>query len=88
MHAHLSRAPASLASAPPRPPHHNFVADAGPGCVIAHAPPPPCALGRERIDPRDSPRDAVFPALAVIPADGTLSVVNASTVHLVRYVTA
>ena len=82
-----SRAPASSACAPPRPPHHNFVADAGPGCVIAHDASPPWALGRERIDPRDYPRDVVFPDLAVNPEDGTLSVVNASSVHRVCYVT-
>ena len=74
-----SRAPASSASAPPRLPHHNFVADAGPGCVIAHDASPPWALGRERIDPRDYPRDVVFPDLAVNPEDRTLSVVNASS---------
>ena len=66
---------------------HNFVPDAGPGCVIAHGVGVEWALGSEKIDPRDYDRDAVFPDLAVDPETGTLSVVNATNTSRVAYVT-
>ena len=77
------------APAPPSPTRpHNFVRDAGPGCVIAHVPeggagaasslrPPPWALGAERVRLRDYPPGTTFPDLAVDPDDGVLTVVNA-----------
>ena len=66
---------------------HNFVSEAGPGCVIAHGVHAPWCLGHERIDPRDYDADAVFPDLAVDPESGVLSVVNASGKARVAYVT-
>ena len=87
------------APAPPSPQRpHNFVRDAGPGCVIAHVPeggagaasslrPPPWALGAERVRLRDYPPGTTFPDLAVDPDDGVLTVVNASESHRVFYVT-
>ena len=71
--------PGSMRSAEP----HNFVAEAGPGCIIAHVADPPWALGSERIDIRDYPKGTQFPDLAVDPGSGTLSVVNAQTEHRV-----
>ena len=68
-------------------PPHNFVSEAGPGCVIAHGVHAPWCLGHERIDPRDYDADAVFPDLAVDPESGILSVVNASGKARVAYVT-
>jgi murein DD-endopeptidase MepM/ murein hydrolase activator NlpD len=65
----------------------NFVADAGPGCVIAHSVNVPWALGSELIDLRDYDRGAVFPDLAVDPESGTLSVVNATGKQRVAYIT-
>ena len=62
---------------------HNFVADAGPGCVISHVADPPWALGSERIDIRDYPKGTQFPDLAVDPDSGTLAVVNAQAEHRV-----
>ena len=72
---------------------HNFVADAGPGCVISHVAGPGCvishvadppwALGSERIDIRDYPKGTQFPDLAVDPDSGTLAVVNAHAEHRV-----
>ena len=62
---------------------HNFVADAGPGCVISHVADPPWALGSERIDIRDYPKGTQFPDLAVDPDSGTLAVVNAHAEHRV-----
>ena len=75
----------ALGSTPKGP--HNFVPEAGPGCVIAHGVDAPWCLGHERIDPRDYDADAVFPDLAVDPESGILSVVNASGKARVAYVT-
>ena len=80
-----SHAKDALGSTPKGP--HNFVPEAGPGCVIAHGVDAPWCLGHERIDPRDYDADAVFPDLAVDPESGILSVVNASGKARVAYVT-
>ena len=66
---------------------HNFVSEAGRGCIIAHGVDVPWCLGHERINPRDYDADAVFPDLAVDPESGTLSVVNATGKTRVAYVT-
>lgn len=81
----ISHARDALGSTPKGP--HNFVSEAGPGCVIAHGVDAPWCLGHERIDPRDYDADAVFPDLAVDPESGILSVVNASGKARVAYVT-
>lgn len=81
----ISHARDVLGSTPKGP--HNFVSEAGPGCVIAHGVDAPWCLGHERIDPRDYDADAVFPDLAVDPESGILSVVNASGKARVAYVT-
>jgi Peptidase family M23 len=68
------------------PQTHNFHADAGPGCHIAHTGAEEWLLGSERYRAADYERGAVLPDLALDASSGSLSCVNTTSKARVFYV--